>query len=160
MNFTIREGMIKDMANVLELIKELASFEKEPDAVEIDIYDLIKHGFSSKPAFKIFVAEQKTEIVGIVLFYPRFSTWKGKTFHLEDLIVKQEKRGQGIGKALYHKFLEYAHQQKVKRVEWVVLNWNKNAITFYEKTGATILEDWRTVQMNEKALNEYITNKK
>ncbi len=160
MEFKIREGEIKDMASVLELIKELANFEKEPDAVEIDMYDLIKHGFSSKPSFKIFVAQMKDDIVGMVLFYPRFSTWKGQSLHLEDLIVREEKRGLGIGKALYTKFLEYAQKQKMNRVEWVVLDWNKNAIDFYEKTGAKILKDWRTVQMDKEALKEFVKNKK
>jgi len=160
MDCIIREAEIQDMVNVLALIKELANFENEPDAVVIDKSDLIKHGFSEKPLFKIFVAELKEEIVGMVLFYPRYSTWKGETLHLEDLIVKQEKRSLGIGKALYTRFLEYAYEQKVKRVEWVVLDWNKNAIEFYKKTGANILKDWRTVQMHEKALNEFITSKK
>lgn len=160
MSYIIREGKVKDMINVLALIKELANFENEPEAVVINKSDLIKHGFSEKPLFKVFVAELDKEIVGMALFYPRYSTWKGATLHLEDLIVKQEKRSLGIGRALYTRFLEYAYEQKVKRVEWVVLDWNKNAIEFYEKTGANILEDWRTVQMHEKALNEFITSRK
>ena len=158
MNFTIRKGEIKDMASVLELIQELATFEKEPDAVEIDMYDLIKCGFSTKPAFNIFVAEIDDDIVGMVLFYDRFSTWKGKTIHLEDLIVKENKRGLGIGKALYDKFLKYAHKKNAKRVEWVVLDWNTHAIDFYKKSGATVLNDWRTVQMEKKELDLYVVN--
>jgi GNAT superfamily N-acetyltransferase len=156
MIFKIRKGEIKDMASVLELILELATFEKEPDAVEIAMYDLIKEGFSSKPAFQIFVAEMQDEIVGMALFYPRFSTWKGKSMHLEDLIVKEDKRGLGIGKALYNTYLTYSHKQNAKRVEWVVLDWNENAIDFYEKSGATVFDNWRVVQMDKEKLSEYV----
>ncbi|MEE9350603.1 MAG: GNAT family N-acetyltransferase [Flavobacteriaceae bacterium] len=158
MEFIIRQGEIKDMGSVIELIQELAAFEKEPDAVEIDMYDLIKEGFTPNPSFKSFVAEMNDEIVGMALFYQRFSTWKGKSIHLEDLIVQKNKRGLGIGKALYREFLQYAYNQKAKRVEWVVLNWNTDAIAFYEKSGASVLTDWRTVQMNEKSLENFIKN--
>ncbi len=156
MSFKIRKGEIKDMASVLELIQELANFEKEPDAVEIDMYDLIKEGFSSKPTFHIFVAELEERIVGMALFYPRFSTWKGKSMHLEDLIVQEDKRGLGIGKALYNTYLSYSHKKNAKRVEWVVLDWNKDAINFYEKSGATVFDNWRVVQMDKDKLSEYV----
>ena len=155
----IRKGEIKDMPQVLGLIQELAIFEKEPDAVVIDTEYLIKNGFSNPPSFYTYVAEIDNRIVGMALFYYRFSTWKGKTIHLEDLIVKQNKRGLGIGKALYNKVLEFALDKKVKRVEWVVLNWNKNAIEFYKKSGAEILKDWRTVQMTEDKLKLYLDKK-
>jgi GNAT superfamily N-acetyltransferase len=159
MNFTIRKGEIMDMASVLELIKELAAFEKEPDAVIIDQYDLIKDGFSTNPAFKTYVAEIDDEIIGMALFYQRYSTWKGKSIHLEDLIVKQNHRGLGVGKALYKEVLQYAKTQHVKRVEWVVLDWNKNAIDFYKGSGAKVLDDWRTVQITDDALNAYLIQK-
>ena len=155
----IRKGEIQDMPHVLSLIQELASFEKEPDAVVIDAEYLVKNGFSNSPSFYTYVAEKDNEIVGMALFYYRFSTWKGKTIHLEDLIVKQNKRGLGIGKALYNKVLEFAAAENVKRVEWVVLDWNTNAIEFYKKTGAEILEDWRTVQMTEDKLKSYLDKK-
>ncbi len=157
MSFQIRNGNINDMPAVLELIKELAQFEKEPEAVLIIVDDLIENGFSDAPSFKIYVAEMDADIVGIALFYPRFSTWKGTTLHLEDLIVKENKRGLGIGKALYIKFLEYAKQEKVKRVEWVVLNWNTNAIDFYQKSGAKVFDDWQIVQMDENNLHAYLS---
>ncbi|HFS68136.1 MAG TPA: GNAT family N-acetyltransferase [Flavobacteriia bacterium] len=152
----IRKGQKEDMPHILSLIKELATFEKEPNAVIIDTAYLVENAFSTPPLFYTFVAELEGEIVGMALFYYRFSTWKGKTIHLEDLIVKQDKRGLGIGKALYNKVLKFAQNEKVKRVEWVVLDWNKNAIDFYKKTGATILTDWRTVQMTEEKLNSYL----
>ena len=156
LDFIVRDALSTDMKAVLGLIKELAVFEKEPDAVIIDSDYLIKEGFGTNPSFKIFVAEIETEIVGIALFYPRFSTWKGKTLHLEDLIVKENKRGLGIGIALYTQFLKYAFEQKVNRVEWVVLDWNTNAIDFYKKSGASVLDDWRTVQMNDKQIKSFV----
>ena len=156
MNFSIREGKITDMTSVLELIKELAHFEKEADAVVISVADLEKDGFGNSPLFKTFVAEVDEEIVGMALFYPRYSTWKGPTIHLEDLIVKKNKRGLNIGSALYKKVIEYGHNLGVKRVEWVVLGWNAPAIEFYKKTGAYLLDDWKTVQINELSIKKYL----
>ena len=156
MNFSIREGKITDMPSVLNLIKELAHFEKEADAVVISVADLEKDGFGNAPLFKTFVAEVDEEIVGMALFYPRYSTWKGPTIHLEDLIVKKNKRGLNIGSALYKKVIEYGHNLGVRRMEWVVLGWNTPAIEFYKKTGAYILDDWKTVQMDELAIKNYL----
>jgi GNAT superfamily N-acetyltransferase len=156
MNFSIREGNITDMPSVLELIKELAHFEKEADAVEISLADLEKDGFGNSSLFKTFVAEIDKEIVGMALFYPRYSTWKGPTIHLEDLIVKKNKRGLNIGSTLYKKVIEYGYNLGVKRIEWVVLDWNTPAITFYKKTGAQVLNDWQTVQMDEQAIKNYL----
>ncbi len=156
MDFIVRKGKKTDMLQVLSLIKELAVFEKEPDAVVVTEKQLQKDGFGKKLLFKTFVAEMDGEIVGMALIYPRYSTWKGPTLHLEDLIVKKDKRGLGIGKALYTKVLKYAYKKKVKRVEWVVLDWNTSAIDFYKKSGAKILPDWCTAQMEEQALKIYI----
>lgn len=156
MNFSIREGVLADMPSVLELIKELAHFEKEADAVEISVADLEKDGFGNSPLFKTFVAEIDNEIVGMALFYPRYSTWKGPTIHLEDLIVKKNKRGLNIGSTLYKKVMEYGYTLGVKRIEWVVLDWNTPAITFYKKTGAQVLNDWQTVQMDEQSIKNYL----
>jgi GNAT superfamily N-acetyltransferase len=156
MSFIIRKGKKKDMPSVLKLIQELASFEKEPDAVEITQKDLIKDGFGKKPLFKTYVAEIENEIVGMALFYERYSTWKGPTIHLEDLIVLKEKRGLNIGTALYKKVLAYAYKKKVRRVEWVVLDWNTPAIDFYEKSGATVLRDWDTAQITREEVANYL----
>ncbi len=152
----IRKGEKKDMAAVLELIKELAVFEKEPDAVEINIADLERDGFGQTPLFWTFVAEVENTIVGIALYYYRFSTWKGKTIHLEDLIVTENMRGKGIGEALYRRVMQQAQEDKVKRVEWAVLDWNTPAVEFYKKTGATVFDEWRVVQMNENQLLAYV----
>ncbi|MGB0892611.1 MAG: GNAT family N-acetyltransferase [Flavobacteriaceae bacterium] len=158
MSFIIRQGQKKDMQSVLNLITELAVFEKEPNAVEITVNDLIKDGFSENAQFKIFVAEQETKIIGIALFYERYSTWKGKTIHLEDLIVTKSKQKIGAGKALYTAVLKYALDNDYNRVAWEVIDWNTNAIDFYKSTGATYLNDWSVVQMSKENLVKFIQN--
>lgn len=158
MDYTIRLAVKEDMVDVHRLITELAVFEKEPDAVEVSVEDLKQAGFSEQPAFKVYVAEKDTQIVGMALFYERYSTWVGKIIHLEDLIVTQKSRGTGVGKALYTRLLKYASSLGVKRVTWEVLDWNKNAIDFYESTGANILGEWRVVHMKEKGLKKFIRN--
>jgi GNAT superfamily N-acetyltransferase len=134
MSFIIREGQEKDVQAVLNLIIELAVFEKEP------------------------VAEENSVVIGIALFYERYSTWKGKTIHLEDLMVTQNKRKIGAGKALYTAVLKYAHAHDFNRVAWEVIDWNLNAINFYKSTGATYLNDWSVIQMNKENLDKFIQN--
>ncbi|MDG1226756.1 MAG: GNAT family N-acetyltransferase [Polaribacter sp.] len=156
MDFTVRLGEKKDMQSVLDLITELAVFEKEPDAVEITVEDLVRDGFSANPKFKIYVAEQENTIIGIALFYERYSTWKGRAIHLEDLIVTKSKQKIGAGKALYTAVLKYALDNNFNRVAWEVIDWNTNAIDFYKSTGATYLNDWSVVQMNKENLVNFI----
>ena len=156
MNFTLRLAEKTDMESVLNLITELAVFENEPDAVEITIDDLIRDGFSSPPKFSVYVAEQENTIIGIALFYERFSTWKGRTLHLEDLIVTKSKQKIGAGMALYTAVLKYAHDHNFNRVAWEVIDWNSNAIDFYKSTGATYLNNWSVVQMNKENLEKFI----
>jgi GNAT superfamily N-acetyltransferase len=156
MELVIRNAVREDMSSVLQLIKELAVFEKEPDAVEVTLEELVDAGFGEPKQFDCFVAEVENRIVGMALVYFRFSTWKGRTVHLEDLIVTEEMRGKGVGQALYRRILEYGIEKGVKRVNWVVLDWNKPAIEFYERSGATILSNWWQVEMEEPALKAYI----
>lgn len=153
---TIRIGTKEDMQSVLDLIIELAVFEKEPDAVVVTKEDLIRDGFSSNPLFHTFVAENNGEIVGMALYYYRYSTWKGKTIHLEDLVVKESQRGTGAGIALYSEIIKQGKKDNVRRIEWNVLDWNENAIKFYEKSGAKILKDWYVVQMDEIGINNFL----
>jgi len=155
----IRKGTPEDMPAVLELIKELAAFEKEPEAVVVTADDLLRDGFGSNPLFHTFVAEVEGEIVGMALYYYRYSTWKGKTIHLEDLIVKEKMRGTGIGMALYTEIMKQGKADGVRRIEWNVLDWNRNAIDFYEKSGARVLDDWRVVQMTEEGLRTFLNNR-
>lgn len=152
----IRKGNINDMPSVLELIRELAVFEKEPEAVEVTVADLERDGFGKNPLFHTFVAEIEGEIVGMALYYYRYSTWKGKTIHLEDLIVKEKMRGSGVGSALYAKIMEQGKSENVRRIEWAVLDWNTPAIDFYQKSGAKVFDDWRVAQMDESGINNFI----
>lgn len=153
--FEIREARREDMPAVLELIKELADYEGAADEVEIHLDDLIKEGFEDKH-FKCFVADAGGKIEGMALVYFRFSTWKGRTVHLEDLIVRKKMRGTGMGGALYNQVVEYAYKNGVRRVEWVVSEGNKNAIEFYENTGAEIKKNWYTVHMDETGIQKNI----
>jgi GNAT superfamily N-acetyltransferase len=152
----IRKGQEKDMPAVLDLIKQLAIFEKEPHAVEVTLEDLVRDGFSNTPLFYTFLAEVDHEIVGMALYYYRYSTWKGKTIHLEDLIVNEAFRGTGAGMALYSEVIKQGKKDNVRRIEWAVLDWNINAISFYEKTGARVLKDWYQVQMDELGIQNFI----
>ena len=164
----IRRGNPQDMQAVLGLIQELAEFENEPDAVLVTVEDLIRDGFGPVPLFHVFVAEVEVDlsdsekakqIMGIALYYYRFSTWKGKTIHLEDLVVKESMRGTGLGYALYSEILKQGKKDQVRRVEWNVLDWNTPAIEFYEKSGAKVLKDWHVVQMDELGITNFVENK-
>ena len=160
MKFSIRKGVKSDAASILKLIHELAVFENEPEAVEVTVEDLEKDGFGEHPLFQVLVAEKDQEIVGMALYYYRYSTWKGKTIHLEDLIVSHSMRGKNIGGALYERILKQGHEEKVRRVEWVVLDWNTPARDFYINSGAKILHGWETVQMDSEGIHNYVTRKK
>lgn len=152
----IRKGTKEDVSSILSLIKELAVFEKEPEAVIVTEADLLRDGFSENPLYYTFIAEENGEVIGMALYYYRYSTWKGKTIHLEDLIVRENKRGTGAGLALYKKIIEQGKLDGVRRIEWNVLDWNINAIKFYEKSGAKLLDDWRVVQMDENGINTFL----
>ena len=156
MNYSIRKATKADMPAVLELIKELADFENELDAVTVTVETLEKEGFGEDPLFKVFVADVGGKIEGMALFYHRFSTWKGRTVHLEDLIVRKEKRGTGLGGALYKAVIKYAQEQGLRRVEWVVADWNQHAIDFYERSGATLQKEWHTVQMGDAEIRNFV----
>ena len=152
----IRKGQKEDMPAILELIKELAIFEKEPEAVVVTVDDLVRDGFSATPLFYTFIAEVEGEIIGMALYYYRYSTWKGKTIHLEDLIVKEKSRGTGAGYALYAEIIAQGKKDNVRRIEWNVLDWNTPAIDFYNKSGAKLLDDWRVVHMDGAGINAFL----
>lgn len=157
MDFSVRLATKQDMSQVLELVKELAVFEKEPDAVEVTVNDLEMNGFGNQPSFTCFVAEVNQKVEGIALVYNRFSTWKGNVLHLEDLVVSQKMRGTGLGTALLDKVVTYGNDLGVKRISWEVLDWNEPAIDFYIKKGADVKRDWDVVHLNEEGIKNYIS---
>ena len=157
MDFTIRKASKNDMPQVLNLIKELADFENEEHAVEVTVSDLQDDGFGEHPALKCIVAEVNNTIEGIALVYKRYSTWKGKSLHLEDLVVSQKMRPTGIGTALLDEVIKFGHSLGVKRINWEVLDWNEPAIAFYEKKGAHVLKEWCVVHLNEQGIKNYIS---
>ncbi|MDO6596520.1 GNAT family N-acetyltransferase [Oceanihabitans sp. 2_MG-2023] len=158
MNYIIRDAIKSDVKQILDLIVELAVFEKEPNAVEVTIKDLEEDGFGDTPVFKCFVAEFNNEIAGIALVYNRYSTWKGKIIHLEDLIVSEKHRGKGLGTLLLNQVVIYGNQLGVKRINWEVIDWNQPAIDFYEQKGAKVLRDWDVVQLDENGIKNYLLN--
>lgn len=152
----VRPAIKGDMPVVLDLIRELAVFEKEPDAVELTSADLVRDGFGDDPQFNCFVADLDGKIVGMALLYFRYSTWKGRTLHLEDLVVHERYRRKGVGTALFDQVMRYASQTGVRRVNWVVLDWNTDAIAFYKKAGATVMPQWWQVEFEKDAFEYYL----
>jgi len=151
-----RLAIKEDMPRVLELINELAIFEKEPNSVEVTLDMLESDGFGNTPKFTCFVIEVDQNVEGMALVYKRYSTWKGEVLHLEDLIVSQAQRGKNLGTLLLDEVVRYGHSLGVKRISWEVLDWNDPAIAFYEKKGAKVMRDWDVVQLNEKGIENYL----
>jgi len=156
MDFSIRLATREDAQSIHDLIVELAIFEKEPNAVEVTVEDILNDGFGVDKKFVCFVAEKEAEVVGIAIVYKRYSSWKGPVLHLEDLIVTQSMRGTGLGTALLDQVVKYGARLKVKRISWDVLDWNEPAIKFYEEKGANVMRDWDIVQLDEKGIQNYL----
>ncbi len=167
MNYSIRKALVTDVDAIFRLINELAIFENEADAVIITPEDLRKDGFGAQPKFHCFIAETTEdaessaakEVLGIALVYMRYSTWKGEVLHLEDLIVSEKARGNGIGGALLQKVIAYGNDLGVKRIGWEVLDWNTPAIDFYEYIGANVMRDWHVVQLDEQGIGKYLEHR-
>jgi len=138
----IRPAVKSDMAAVHEMIAMLAVYERQPDAVTNKIEHLTNDGFGEHPKFSCLVAEFDKQIAGFALYYPTYSTWVGPCLYLEDLLVKEEYRGKGIGGMLFEEVLEIAKQKGVKRFSWQVLEWNEPAIKFYKKYNAVLDSEW------------------
>jgi GNAT superfamily N-acetyltransferase len=138
----IRTGNKSDLPRVLELIKELAAYERASGDVINTIELMEKDGFGPNPIFGFFVAENDNGIVGLSLFYWRYSTWKGKRLWLEDIIVTEKERGNGIGKELFDRTMQHALDENCSGMMWQVLDWNEPAINFYRKYGSKIGGEW------------------
>lgn len=151
----IRSGNQDDLEDALALIKELAVFEKAPEAVENTIESMIKDGFGDRPVFEFFVAEVDGKVVGLALYYYNYSTWKGKSLYLEDLIVKEAYRGRGIGKRLFERVILKAKEEDVGRMDWQVLDWNTSAIDFYKKMGASLDDEWINCRLTKAQIQHF-----
>ena len=142
MSITVRRATAADCPRLLELIRELALYEKAPLEVTVSLQHFTESGFGTQPIWWAFVAEEENLIHGFALYYIRYSTWKGQCLYLEDIIVTEKMRGQGIGGQLFERILEKAKERKLVRVIWQVLEWNEPAIRFYKKYNATLDPEW------------------
>ncbi|MGK6342655.1 N-acetyltransferase family protein [Chryseobacterium sp. DT-3] len=146
----IRKAVREDCAPMLELIRELAEYEKALHEVTISLDEFIEDGFGKSPVWGAFVAELNNEIVGISLYYDRFSTWKGRRLYLEDLVVTEKMRGKQIGKLLFDATLEYGKSNQYSGMVFQVLNWNEPAINFYKKYSPKFDSEWLNVSIELK----------
>ncbi len=152
---TIRKGTIDDLPQMLALIQELADFERAPQEVTNTLEEMERDGFGENAIYKFFVAESEEGVIGLALYYTAYSTWKGKTIYLEDLIVTATARRGGIGRRLFNAVALEARNVGAKRFAWQVLEWNEPAISFYKKVGATLDSEWINCRMTEEQLQNY-----
>ena len=145
---SIRKGERKDIPALLKLIQELADYENASKEVEMTEDQLLQDGFGENPSYSFLVAEEKEIIIGISLFYFRYSTWKGKTIYLEDLIVTQPQRRKGIGKMLFEETIETGKSLKCSGMSWQVLEWNAASIRFYKKNQTCFDDEWLNCRLN------------
>jgi GNAT superfamily N-acetyltransferase len=154
MEIKIRIAVKEDCHRLLELIHELAVYEKAPDEVTVSIEEFQEAGFGNKPVWKAFVAEENGIIQGFGLYYIRYSTWKGCRMYLEDLLVTEKMRGKGIGKLIFNRLIEEAIEMKFKGMTWQVLDWNEPAINFYKKYNSDFDAGWLNVALSEDQLKK------
>jgi GNAT superfamily N-acetyltransferase len=152
MNVNIRVAHKQDCPRLLELITELAIYEKAPDEVTVTLQEFEDTGFGSKPVWKAFVAEIDGLVIGFALYYIRYSTWKGSRLYLEDLIVTEEYRGKRIGKLLFERIITEAREMGLSGMVWQVLDWNEPAINFYNKYKANIEAGWLNASLSKEQI--------
>lgn len=148
MNIHIRKAQVEDCEAMMELVRELALFEKAPHEVTVSIEEFKTSGFGTSPVWEAFVAEVDNQLIGISLYYIRYSTWKGRRLYLEDLIVHAPFRGSGVGKLLIERTIAHAKEMKYSGMMWQVLDWNEPAIKFYTKYNADFDAGWVNVNLN------------
>lgn len=153
MSITIRRAVKEDCPRLLELVKELAEYERAPDEVTVTLEHFEESGFGKNPVWWAFVASSpslfstsgeggRETLLGFALYYIRYSTWKGQAMYLEDILVTQSERGKGIGRLLMDKLIEEAKEKGLKRIVWQVLEWNEPAINFYKKYNSSLDPEW------------------
>jgi GNAT superfamily N-acetyltransferase len=148
MNIEIRRAVKEDCPRMMELITELALYEKAPDEVTVSFSHFVESGFGKNPVWWAFVAEVDGRVEGIALYYIRYSTWKGQRMYLEDIIVTEKMRGNGLGKMLFERLIEEAREKKFHGMVWQVLDWNEPAINFYKKYDANLDGGWINCSIN------------
>jgi ribosomal protein S18 acetylase RimI-like enzyme len=148
----IRVAIEADCPRLMELVCELALFERAPEEVTVTLDEFVDAGFGNNPVWKAFVVETDEKIVAFSLYYIRYSTWKGNRLYLEDLIVTEEYRGRGIGKMLFDRLFQEVRELGYSGMVWQVLDWNEPAIKFYEKYGATIEAGWLNASLSKEQI--------
>lgn len=154
MEITIRVAEKKDCGRLLELIQELADYEKAPDEVTVSLEEFQEAGFGANPVWKAFVAEENGIIQGFGLYYIRYSTWKGCRMFLEDLLITEKMRGKGLGKRILDRLIEEAIEKGFRGINWQVLDWNVPAINFYKKYQASFDDEWLNVTLSEEQIKK------
>ena len=143
MSIQIRRAREADCKSIMNLVNELAVYEKAPDEVTVDFDHFVKSGFGPNPVWYAFVAEDENNIVGFALYYIRYSTWKGQRMYLEDILVTDSYRGKGVGKLLFDELIKESGEKKLSGMVWQVLDWNEPAINFYKKyDGVKFDNEW------------------
>lgn len=155
MEINIRAAVKEDCYRLLELILELAVYEKAPDEVTVSLEEFQQAGFGNNPVWKAFVAEENGIIQGFGLYYIRYSTWKGSRMYLEDLLVTEKMRGKGIGKMIFDRLIEEAIEKDFKGMTWQVLDWNEPAINFYKKYNSLFDDGWLNVSLSKEQLQTF-----
>lgn len=154
MDINLRFAVEEDCPRILELINELAVYEKAPEEVTVTLSEFIDAGFGETPVWKAFVAEEGNEILGFALYYIRYSTWKGCRLYLEDFLVTEKARGKGLGKLLFERVMKEAKDNNYNGMSWQVLDWNAPAINFYNKYAAQIETGWLNASFSTDQINK------
>ena len=148
MSISIRRAVKEDCPRLLELVQELATYEKAPNEVTVTLEHFVESGFGKQPVWWAFVAEESGIILGFALYYIRYSTWKGQAMYLEDILVTESARGKGVGKLLFDRLIDESKEKGFKRIVWQVLEWNDPAINFYKKYNAKFDSEWVNCSMD------------
>ncbi|HOY31561.1 MAG TPA: GNAT family N-acetyltransferase [Bacteroidales bacterium] len=155
MKISLRQAEKNDIPEIISLIKELAAYERAPKEVTVTAEDMEKDGFGDQPIFEVILAYHEKQLLGMAFYYFSYSTWKGKCLYLEDIIVKEQYRGQNIGKTLLDAVIKKAKEVNAKRLHWQVLDWNEPAINFYKKYDAVMDNTWINCKLTEQQIKNF-----